>query len=373
MVGPDLIDGFRFLNNVHTQVRSLAICSQFIKSLGNSRIPRTSLKQILTDWSFKLEDTSEDYRRHNGKLTERKTKTRAFQRYLDFIVDLGLVTSVGNFVMNSRMGDLLAFWVNEKKDEQFYLTEEEKVFYFYLLFEKDGDGTVFVLDLLNEFSGRVSQSELTERFERLFKERLMVKQKNAIPNAQLEIREKYRAVEFQWKSAKKYSEHILVPRLEWLADLGVVDLLKEKGRVYYELKRNGYHLYKSLVTLPESGFRDINNDWIREFAAKEFSQLIFEKETLSDWKDYKETVRRGYLSPLLEETYKVFSRGGASRMSSYPTMLFIIINLICRRNVLIEFKELETELKKNIKVKDRVFSIRPAARINEEYITVTSE
>lgn len=365
-----VLDGFRFVDNVHTQVRSLVICSQFIKTIGEKQLPKNLLKQLLIKWSIELENTSEVYRGQNGRLTENRKPTTAFERYLKFIVELGFATSHKDIIMNTRIGSLLSLMVADRCDNEFYLSNKEKLFYLYFLFAKDADGIVLSMDLLNSLGESATQSELMKKFENFFKERLRLKQEFATSKAQVGIGDKYRSIEYKWSNPQKYAEHIIVPRLEWLADLGIVLIRKVRGKTIYTLTPEGKRLHHFLIKLPQFPHNDINEDWLSGSAMKSFCNLIFKNIEIIHWTSLSVIGRRHKLQDLLEKAYKIFSTGGAMRMALYPSTLYVVINLACDTNVLVELEELELELAKSIQINNKIFSLRQAARPTEAYIAI---
>jgi hypothetical protein len=367
---PKIVDGFRFTTSLNTTVRTLSIVSQIIKIIGQKQLPKQFLKSALVEWSTTEEKKSSDYKNHRGKITENGKTTSAFQHYLDFSFFLGLITYHGDLLMLSRLGLLLNKLLNESKEIESLLTKEEKLFYLIILFQNDADAFLLTIHLLNQYSDLIAQERLFEQFESKLKERLLTKLKYANELSQSIIREKYRVVEVEWKKAESYAKHIIPPRLEWMADLGILNRIKRGSKIFYKSSRQGNELYKSFLSLPDSDLCDINENWLRTKAMNSLTPVICNNIPLKKWSELAKAKRMALLKPYLDMVFNYFNFDGAMRISLYPAFLFIIINLAATQNIVVEFSELEIEFKNSILVGSRKYSMRSAARINEGYITI---
>lgn len=365
-----IVDGFRFIASLNTQVRILSIVSQIAKIIGSKQLPKQFLKSSLIKWSVSEEQKSPEYKNHRGKITENGKPTAAFEHYIEFASSLGLVSIHGDILMLTRLGLLLHRFLNQSKEIESQLSNKEKYFYLMTLFRNDADALLLTIDLLTQGSEFLEQERLLEMFEAKLKERLLIKQKYANERVQSIIRERYRVVEYEWKNAKSYSRHIIPPRLEWMADLGMLRRTKNRGVTYYQLTNRGQELYDSCLTLPDSNLYDINENWLRTKSMKSFAPMINDDKILKTWSELNKTKRLDILKPYLEQVFDYFNYDGAMRISSYYALLYIIINIAVDQGILVEFQDLEEELKNSILVGNRKYSIRLAPRVNEGYITI---
>lgn len=366
----DKVDEFRFINNLNTQVRSLAICSQIVKKIGERHISMNILRQNLIEWSRNLEDTSQEYREHNGKLTQDKKPTSAFEKYLEFSHNFGLCTALNEIIIITPLGQILCTFVSDKVENKFFLTNEEKLFFLCQLFRKDADALILALDLIFSLQNGASQSQLMLQFETTFKNRLLTKQNYSIGTVQAELGDKFRVVEFQWKNAQSYSEHIIIPRIEWLADLGIVKIHKTQQRTSYECTTHGKELYDSLLSLPNSQQKDVNDNWLNKKSMTVFCKMLHSFGQMRKWPSIPTEEKIPLLKPHIEKAYSIFSKGGAMRMPLYPVILFICVKLACKDKVITEFSELEHDFRNNLLINNKQYSLRTSARANESYISV---
>ena len=89
---PKIVDGFRFITTLNTQVRILSIVSQITKIIGSKQLPKQFLQSALVKWSALEEQKSSEYKNHRGKITENVKPTAAFEHYLEFASSLGLIS-----------------------------------------------------------------------------------------------------------------------------------------------------------------------------------------------------------------------------------------------------------------------------------------
>jgi hypothetical protein len=365
-----IVDGFRFVASLNTMVRNLSIVSKIIEIIGTKQLPKQFLKSALVEWSSHAENKSSKYKNHRGKITDHGKPTTAFPHYLDFTACLGLITCHGDLLMLSRLGLLLNKLLDEPKQIESQLTEEEKLFYLIILFRNDADALLLTIQLLNQYSDLVAQQRLFEQFESKLKKRLLTKLKYANELSQSIIREKYRVVEFEWKKAESYAKHIIPPRLEWMADLGILNRIKRGSKIFYKSSRQGNELYKSFISLPDSDLCDINENWLRTKAMNSLTPVICNNVPLKKWSELTTAKRMALLKPYLSLVFNYFNFDGAMRISLHQAFLYIIINFAIIKDIVVEFNDLEKEFKESIIVGKRRYSIRSAARINEGYISV---
>lgn len=368
-----VVDNIRFIKSTHTLVRCLGILSKYVKTIGSNQFPKEILKQQLIHWSAELEDKSEKYKNHNGKLTDRKKPTTAFNKYVDLLEGLGLVISFGHVLTNTRLGSLLSLFTKGKDDYDFPLNFQEKLFFLYLLMQKDADVIAVVLQTLNKAGGSVNQTYMQMHFETSIKDRLQKKEEFATIQAKQMIGEKLRVIQYEWTKPEVYSEHILAPRLEWLADLGIVEMRKQAGSTLYNISGKGGIFYKSLDDLPGYEMKDINEDWLIQKAFACFAVTLLDETTISYWSSVSLSERKRIMKNYLMQTYRLFSTGGAMRMALYPSMLYIAMKLLTEKGIVIEFKDIADELKETLTIDDKSFIIRPSARLTEGYISVKAK
>lgn len=364
------VDGFRFVSNLNTTVRYLNIISQIIRFIGQKQLPKQILKSTLIEWSRQQEQESIAYKKHHGKITENGKPTSAFEHYLDFSSSLGLIIYHGDLLRLSRLGVLLNKLLDESKEIKSEFSEVEKLFFIIILFRNDADAILLTLDLLHISFDPTTQESLFKKFKSYLIERLLIKQKYANETIQSIIRERYRIVEYEWKNAESYAKHIIPPRLEWMADLGLLNRIKEGNKTHYQINNLGQQLIKTCLIFPNSEIHDVNESWLQNHAINSFIITIKKQGIIRKWLEIADNKRINLIITYLEKTFNFFNFEGAMRISLYHAFLYMIINLAVNENILVEIDDLLKEFKNSIVVGNRKYSIRSSTRINEGYITV---
>jgi hypothetical protein len=358
------VDGFRFINNLHTTARQLAICSKIVVEINNTQILKQILHNHLHSWSFKMEVNNSQYLTSRGKLTSNKKVTTAFNHYIELSKSLGLINDLNNIYSNTRLSFILIHFLNKKKesDLKIELDKIEVFFYFFQLLVKDADALLLILTLLK--SKEYNQSSLQTIFLQALNHRLLDKQKYSSNHIKHQIGEKYRTINFVWKSAEKYSEHVLIPRCEWLNQLGLVSIDRIKGSTYYSLSIKGKSMVERIPILLNSELKDINDEWVYG----EVFSLIAEVYYDCDINNFSNHLLE--FGESLETAVQVIRSSNIFRIPLFDTMFFICLKLLDENRIVMNFRDIISLLDEGFIFNNNQYFIKNAGRINESYITI---
>lgn len=360
------VDGFRFINHLHTTARQLKICSQILLELNGTSKLHESLFESLTQWSIRLENLNARYGESKGRLTNNGKPTTAFSHYLDLCKSLTLVTEFNKIYANSRLSFVLAYFLNyQEQGNDISLNQYEKLFYLHLLLKKDADGIFLVLSILSKQAH--TQQELQRGFLVNLNDRLLHKQNFSFGIVKQQIGEKFRSINFLWQNPEKYAEHLLIPRCEWLSQLELIAIIKFKNSTSYHLTDKGNLFLKVLPTLPGSLLPDIDDSWM---ANRVFTVLagIYACESNDSYKKFSETYfnELGYS---LETAVKVVKSSNLFRIPAFDSMLFVCLNMLTKYQIIINFSDIISILNPGFSFNNRQYLIKNAGRINESYIS----
>lgn len=366
-----IVDNLREIDNSHTTVRRLDIASQCIKRIGDRRVPVEIIKKELIAWNIELNSYDPDYKDKKGKLVEGEENkpTTAFPKYITIIREMGLISQIGHTVSLTRTGYVLYQLIKEKEQFDYYLNSYEKLFYLFNLFSKDADYLLLALDTINCYKDGINQKDAQDKFKTNLENRLSNKLKIATNQARIKIAEKLRVVRHQWRKAEVYSEHILAPRFEWLTDLGILSTDKIKGSTIYRITPTGKLLMDKLPKFSDFDIHDINEEWLRNYAFKNFVTLL-SIEDIKNWTEIDPHLQNEYLGAALDESYQLFSGGRALRIALSPFVLYTCINFMVEKKVLVEINDIINKLKARFLYKDRIYNAFVAARQNEGYVSI---
>lgn len=353
------VDDFRFIARVNTRVRNLSIISQAVKILGSRQIIKPLLKKTIDDWN--AQDDGDIAIQHISQ-------TNTLNHYLEFAHILGLLTRYNEVVTCSRLGILLYHLTKgyHQRNNQLYHTE--KLLYLILLFTHDADTLLLLLDLFQDNNISMSQEEIFSLFPERLKQRLLFKRKYANEYVQSVIYDKYNKVTYTRKDGKRYSKHIIPPRLEWMRDLGLLEQTEKKS--CYQLTERGQNFYYTLYQLPDSTIRDVNESWLHTHAMRALVPVVLPEVSMRSWGDLAAEQQVESFAPVLQHAFRLFDTEGIRRVSLYPSVIFMMLQLVEQEHVIVEFRELEDTLKAGIVVDKKCFAARIAARPNEGYITM---
>lgn len=367
-----VVDSLRIITNTNTQSRVLPVLGQIMRLLSQSALPEEILKSRLVEWSLSLEQTSEWYRNHNGKITDqsrtgRPKATNAFEGYLTLLEKLNLASRTNRSIQNTKYGFVFCK-LSQLNQEDEVFPAFEKVFFAWYLFNYDADILLLIMDAISKGEAEqklLTEAELRKNFNTLLKGRLGHKIENATEFARLQSEDRYRQAEYQSKQdTEGLHKHLVPPRLEWLHDLGLID----KSRF---LKMTGnWRTWQEALPILALGIREINTDWMREHFFKSFVPLYrsFKNGQLLSVLSREEQVAR--VMEGLEMIWKDFDDEGAMRVPYQSTFLFIIFYLLLRHNVIADFYDLERIFKSDLIVGNRQYGLRKTARTTESYITL---
>lgn len=357
------IDGFRFIKSLHTTARQLIVCSEIVKKLVGKQLPNEILSQLMLKWSIEEEENDEVYKISKGKLSDNGKQTTAFKNYLDLCNSLKMINHLNDFYSCSRLSYTFFYFL--KQNNKKGLSLPEKIFYLLQLFWIDADGILYILDEI-KISSR-NQKDLQENFKMNFNNRLLVKQELANPIVKNMIGERYRTINYVWKNPKKYAEHLLIPRCEWLTSLGVLEIKKKGNFTIYDLTDKGRLFINKIPNLPNSILIDINEEWLFNQLFTAINQLYGEKN-IKYFKDFNHQTKKSEIVIGLTNALKTIKTSNSFKIPLLDCLIFICIDFFCNRNTVIEMSEVLATLKEKIVSDSRSFSLVYEGRINESYI-----
>lgn len=365
-------DKLRFISNIHTTVRQLFICSKIVDILGERQLPFGILKDLIIKWSYQEEQRNETYRLSKGKLTEttvkNKRETTALKNYLILCDSLGLINDNSGFYTNTRLGYLLKNILVEGRIDKDKLSLVEKLFYNYILFNCDADGLLLIFQILKDDTKK--QADLQKLFKDDFNKRLNAKQNTDIALTRNLASEKYRTINYVWQNADSYSEHILIPRCEWLRDLGFISIERKGSTTLYSVTKMGCDFYGYLPKVDiENSIKDIDENFIKNhffsvlcnikyFPLKDlFVNLSYPDQSL-------------LIGKYLDNAFKVIKTSNNFRLPLTETLIYILLEVITKDEVLINYSDIISMLSNNFSFNQKNYSISDLGRINENYILV---
>lgn len=359
------IDGFRLIKSLHTTARQLLVCYKILTIIGKRQLPKDILRKLILDWSYLISKNNETYTKRKGKLTEGDKATTALDHYIHLCESLNLVASLNNTYTCTRSAEILLSFSNEKETHE-SLGVTQKIFFFSQLIALDMDGLLLALQILKEEPAGLAQKELQIRFKDSFNERLTTKQSTSNDQVRNAISEQYRLLNYTWQKPEKYSEHLLVPRYEWLFDLNLINIQKKGGATNYSLNAKGELFLDSLPSINK--IKDVNYNWITQEQFKAFSQ-IYDNRKYSVYQLESPENKRLLLGTSLKNFKKLIKLSNSFRYPLYDTLLFISMNHF-EQGIITEFDDSLEKLRIGFLFEGLEYNVNETGRINESYISI---
>lgn len=368
-VAIDKVDNFLFVDNLQTTVRQLKVFSAIIKHLNNKQLPKKILEQLVVAWSSEEEILNPNYKNGKGKATENGLKTAALGYYIQISTSLGFTCRFNDVYMNTKISQTFLYFLLLPSQHSNNLTTFEKIFYLYMILQVDADGIILCLSQLFN-SPHKKQSQLQTEFKDKMSNRLQKKMDVSPNSIKVKIAAKYRTINFIWKKSKKYSEHIIAPRLEWLSELNLVNIKREQKDTIYSLSEMGTWFFSSLPSIDSKGLKDVTQKWINNhfFSTCNF---IFNSEIAETYRHLSSQKQEEIIGEALLNAIKAVKSSLSFKLPVKETFLFIGMDLLVNKNIVINIVDIQDKLKSKFSYKGKMYLLKIAARSNEGYITVT--
>lgn len=232
---------FAFLGT-NTKVRRLGYLGLLLSLFNDTpRIAKKNLSRLLEQKAQDYRSALDSYKNQKGVILPSKTGVSAVP-YIKLALEMGIIREMTGHYEIGKMGRVFVEMqkvMHADHTNPFELTVIEKIFWLERLLEED---FVYLFTLMEYafVSDTPSYSDLRKRFNVLVLKKLETLYSNVyetLPKAAL--RSAMQRIK-SWKKAEVYMEHILMPRLNWMYDLGLLELHKDltfvlspKGRLLF--------------------------------------------------------------------------------------------------------------------------------------------
>lgn len=361
---------YRALEGTNTKTRRLAYLTTVVSCLRRESLSLQRLLTVLGNWNKDHSNSLQHYYIQTGELTFTKQHS-AISHYLDLAVKLGIVTSLAGVYRNTRTGLVLGTLVEQSRatSNPFFLTTAERLFYAYLILKNDAD---ILLTIVGRISKQpdITLSELQDDFQNDFLDRLERKVKLCRDElVRRQLLDRISQVNREWKNPKKYAEHIVPPRLNWLLDLLLLDVEKFKKH-QYSFSEGGQLLFSALATSHD--LSDVTDDWVDADFWKLAAKIFNKRKSWITWQRMSDPKRRDVLGGLLSDTFKTFRYTFVPKVSASQALLYLSIRLIIDHGILGSPACLSSWLASSQVLNGRVYELRYSARENESYLLATT-
>lgn len=254
-----LRDDYHFLFlGTNTKVRRLGYLGLLLSLFKETpRIAKKNLGRLLEQKAQDYRSALDSYKNQKGVILPSKTGVSAGP-YVKLALEMGIIREMNGHYEMGKMGRVYLEMQKEAQAEKanfFELTAIEKVFWTERLLEDD---YVYLFTLMEYafVSDAPSYSDLRKQFNVLVQKKLEIFYSNAHETmSKTALRNAIRRIK-DWKKAEVYLEHILMPRLNWLYDLGLIELYKD---LTFKLTREGRLLFLNMAVWRDLQQADVCN------------------------------------------------------------------------------------------------------------------
>ena len=358
---------YRALGETNTQTRRLAYLSAITRLIAAMDIGQEKLITKLLSWSQSTQDRLKDYWVSTGKIKQ-TPKNSSIKRYIDLSLAIGLIAQVSSSFCLTRTGTVFYALIRDiKQFNPFFLSNMEKVFYLYLLLSKDSDLLLTIADLIIKHP-HINLSNIQEQFQDEIIARLNTKLSFARDEiTRQELLDRRNIIQHSWRSPKRYAEHIVPPRLNWLLDLDFLEPGSFK-RHHFCFTEQGGRFFSGLLTVGESGLHDVSGNWLDADFWPLAAKTVLQSHLLKFSKDIDDQTNFDICFPYIEEAFKTFRYTVVPKISLTEALLYVSLAVLIHEGVVISPASLSKWLETPRVFAHRQFEIRYSPRENERYV-----
>lgn len=229
------------------------ILSTFL--IETKKIPATSINKKFENYSLKYKIFLEENEFKKGLISETKSGISA-KPYIDLAQDLGFLNKINNLFYPGKSLKVYQILQNQYSNSNniFELSDFDKLFYLEIILKTDFFYFKCLLELLF-IEENTTYSDLVKSFQNQLLFRLeSFKRSNSSGERKLlnNIDATLKRIK-KWEKPEVYLEHIIMPRLNWMLDLGILKGTNNR----YEITNIGLRLFQHL-----SIWNDINTEEI---------------------------------------------------------------------------------------------------------------
>ncbi len=364
---------YRAIYHASPPVRRLRYISQLTHFVAQTPKNKHVLANKLKEWSISHNTDFTNYKYNTGVAhsMENRGKNHLAEGYLTLSVKFGVLSEISNVFHLTRMGRVLYCLLNdssEESDNLFSLNEDEKLFYTFQLLQQDADNLLTVLNIV-QLNENTDLKVLKEKFHESFVNRLKVKIATCSKEHTInQLHDRYIKVKEGWKKPESYASYFLPPRINWLLDLGLLDLNKERNRNIFQLTETGKKLLKVLPILSNSQIPDVTDIWFGVQYFTEMTPLIIPSTGFKFWQEVDDNVRVAICKDYLPKAFELFRQSTVPKISLKQTVLFLCLRFGRKLNLIANISDLIQWLQTPRILDNYIYEVRISARENESYI-----
>ena len=305
--------------NTNTKVRRLGYLKLFFKFIDEKKkIPQNFINKKFEEFTLQFSSQLSDLSNNKGIIQDLSGKSA--EPYISLLKEMDLITIVNRIVVPTKwLKTYLVLRDNfvDETPEVFVLDKLDKIFLMEIILRKDFFYSIVILEFLC-VRETCTTHEVINNFQKLLLHRIesllnQAAYKNEKSVSQLkEIEKRIKA----WKKAEVYLEHIIMPRINWYADLDIITLSDN----IITINENGKRLLSEL-----NSWIDIEAEYVADSSdfLKKFYPHVYAKSYFGSYGVYpeKETIHR-LVDQYIDESFVLFKTLAPNRVTSSQAFTF---------------------------------------------------
>ncbi|MCL2313277.1 MAG: hypothetical protein FWC41_12535 [Firmicutes bacterium] len=224
--------------NSNTKTRRLGYLKILLKMLSEQKVPISKINSKFEKYCQDYNQYLEVHKNKKGNVIITKTGNSA-NPYIELAVSLGLIhKSAGGYEVGKigKVYNILKDKIDDQNINPFVLSNFDTTFFLELLLKED---YWFLYAIMEQaaINPTISYSKLRKEFKQI----LLKQIGQFIDEAQIDNKEKVIPLKIverrinEWKKSEVYMEHVLMPRLNWLYDMELIELRDDLSFSFTEI------------------------------------------------------------------------------------------------------------------------------------------
>ncbi|AZJ35806.1 hypothetical protein [Tenacibaculum singaporense] len=293
------------------------------------------------------------YKNDKGDVKITKTGISA-KPYITLAEQIGLIKKINNVYSigkKLKVYDLIRNSGIDKKEKHFFeLDKFSKLFFFEELLKSDFLYLSILLELIY-IKKYVSFLYLRDVFQQAVLNRLesFIGKYNLPASTKREIFRIRKRIE-NWDKPKIYLEHVLMPRINWLFDLGLIDFKDDK---LFFLNESGKVLFNNLCYWYDiEGWYIVNPEqYISRFYQHIFTLIYAPNSKVDEKENFDLKELRKKINSYIEDSFTRFKTLAPNRVTLSQAIQYTKYNLFLKDEIPVEYKFIENHIKEHSKGK----------------------
>ena len=332
--------------NTNTKSRRLGYLKVFFRFIDErQKISEAFVNKRFEDYALSFATQLSYAQNDKGLIVQSKGKSA--EPYISLLRQFNLIITINRVVVPTKWSKtLMAMQVSKPYNENniFELNDLDRLFFLETILREDFLYTELLLELIY-IAGKTSYKELNDKFQgKLLLKLSRLERENYFGNQRSQDDLKVMSKRIgEWKNSTVYLEHIIMPILNWLLDLGLINMVKTQ----VNLTEEGTRLLENINFWKDISCADIANslDYLDRYYPHLFAQTYRN--------NFGESIKRTDLVEKIKrnitESFNLFKTLAPNRVTSSQAITYSKYVLLLDENLVVSSKTHERILSSDLK------------------------